>query len=533
MVAVAGTVSKSRWLLAGAVSLGLAGTLTLPAAAMASLPPAAATTGIAVTMFSDPSDYIGGGLPQEFDKTNTSFSGTVSTGGIKLLASGGTSGSSWTFVIDPPPGARFHVGYYPKVQRAEFRTAGYAGLDITGDGRGCNTDSGAIDVRDLKVSGSTVTRLDLLYEQHCEGLTPALFGEIRIGEPNTSGLIVSSGSITWPSDPGLGKGSHGTTVPVYLRNAGTTSVSLGTASLQGFAAGDFSLATDTCSGTVLAPGGSCDLYLRFHALGRGPQSAVLELPHGSRAIAVQLDALVRPGITSLTMASQPGDYIGGGQNYNFTSANASFRFAATPSGLEQNVTANDGETWTVDMYPGSGNVLAVGNYPNATRYPFNGTGNGLSVYGDGRGCNTLTGSFRVKQAVFSAVDNSLQNFDGTFIQHCEGATPALTGEVKYDAEAVTTPPPGVTNLQAVVNGSSLDVTWANPTASSYSYTVVRIEPSGTLAGLSPIAGGGVFAGTGTAASVTGLRTGKTYTVVAFTVDNSGNVSTPVETSVSF
>jgi hypothetical protein len=136
-------------------------------------------------------------------------------------------------------------------------------------------------------------------------------------------------------------------------------------------------------------------------------------------------------------------------------------------------------------------VLAVGNYPNATRYPFNGSGNGLSVYGDGRGCNTLTGSFTVKQAVFSAVYNSLQNFDGTFIQHCEGATPALTGEVKYDAEPVTAPPPGVTNLSAVVSGSGLAITWANPTASRYRYTLVRIEPSGTLAGLSPIAGGAV------------------------------------------
>jgi hypothetical protein len=530
---VAGTVGKSRWLLVAAVSIGVTGLVVPPAAAAtASLPSAAATKGIVVTMFSDPGDYIGGGSPQEFDKTNASFSGTVSTGGINLSASGGTSGLSWSFVIDPPPGTRFHVGYYPKVQRAEFRVAGYAGLDITGDGRGCSTDSGAIDVRDLAVSGSTVTRLDILYEQHCEGLAPALFGEVRIGEPNTSGLIVSSSSITWPSEPGLGNGSHGTTVPVYLRNAGTTSMSLGAASLQGFAASDFSLAADGCSGTVLAPGGSCDLFLRFRASGRGPQSAVLELPHGGHAAAVQLDALVRPGITSLTMKSQPGDYIGAGQNYNFTSANASFRFVASPSGLEQDVTANDGETWTVDMYPGSGDVLAVGNYPNATRYPFNGTGNGLSVYGDGRGCNTLTGSFRVKQAVFSAVDNSLQNFDGTFIQHCEGATPALTGEVKYDAEAVTTPPPGITNLRAVVSGSSLDITWANPTASRYSYTVVRIEPSGTLAGLSPVAGGAVFAGTGTAASVTGLRTGRTYTVVAYTVDKYGNVSAPVESSVA-
>ena len=530
---MAGTPSKSRWL-AVAVSLGVGGLVMLPAAAArAGLPPAAATKGIVVTMFSDPGDYIGAGLRQEFDKTNASFGGTVSTGGINLSVSGGTSGLSWSVVIDPPPGASFHVGYYAKVQRAPFREAGYAGLDISGDGRGCNTDSGAIDVRDMAVSGSTITRLDLLYEQHCEGGTPALFGEVRIGEPGTSGLIVSSSSITWPAKPGLGYGSRGTTVPVYLRNAGATSVPIGTASLQGFAASDFSLVADGCSGAVLAPGSSCDLFLRFRASQRGPRSAILELPHGSRAAVVQLDALVRPGTTSLTMKSQSGDYIGQGQSYKFTTANASFRFFASPSGLEQNLTSSDGQWWTVDMYPGSGDVLAVGNYPKATRYPFNGTGNGLSVSGDGRGCNTLTGSFRVKQAVFSAVDNSLQNFDATFIQHCEGGTPALTGEVKYDASPVTAPPAGVTNLKAVVTGSGLDITWANPASSLYSYTVVRIEPSGRPAGLSPIAGQPVFAGTGTAAAATGLRAGRTYTVVAYTVDNYGNVSAPVASTVAF
>jgi hypothetical protein len=509
----------------------MAGLGILPAEA-ASPPRVTATASTVITMFSDPGDFIGGGTPQEFDTTNASISGTVSTGGIGLSAAGGTSGLSYSLVIDPPPGTSFKVGYYPKVQRAEFRTAGFAGLDITGNGNGCNTDSGAIDVRDLAVSGSAITRLDLLYEQHCEGGVPALFGEVRIGEPGTSGLIVSSSSITWPAEPGLLIRSHGTTVPVYLRNAGTTSVSLGTASVQGLDAGDFSLVADGCSGTVLAPGSSCDLFVRFHALQRGPQSAVIELPRGGNSTVVHLDALVKPGTTSLTMQSQPGDFVGAGQSYKFTGANAVFGFSASPSGLAMDLTSSDGQDWTVDMFPGSGQVLAVGNYPHATRYPFNGTGNGLSVFGDGRGYNTLTGSFRVKQAVFSAVDNSLQAFDGTFIEHCEGAAPALTGELKFNSSPVTAPPAGVTKLKGVVAGSSLDISWVNPTSSTYRYTVVRIAGPGTPAGVSPIAGNPVFAGTGTSAVAPGLQAGQTYTVVAYTVDQYGNVSAPVESSVT-
>ena len=69
-------------------------------------------------------------------------------------------------------------------------------------------------------------------------------------------------------------------------------------------------------------------------------------------------------------------------------------------------------------------------------------------------------------------------------------------------------------------------------SSRYRFTLVRIEPSGTLAGLSPAAGGAVFAGTGTTAAVTGLKAGRTYTVGAYPVDQYGNVSAPVESTVT-
>lgn len=527
-------LGRSRWLVAAAGSLGLSSLVVLPAAGATASVSAAAAKGIVVTMFSDPGDYIGAGSAQEFDSTNATFSGTVSTGGISLSVSGGTSGTSWSVNINPPLGSSgFKAGYYPKVQRAGFQNPGYAGLDINGDGRGCDTDSGAIDVRDIAVSSSAITRLDLLYEQHCEGATPALFGEIRIGEPNTSGVIVSSGSINWPSNPGLPSGTQGTAVPVYVRNAGATSASVGSASLSGSAASNFRLITNGCSGVVLAPGDACDLYVGFKASTQGPRMASLTLPLGGKNTKVQLGALVRPGTTSLTMASQPGDYIGGGESYSFTGANARFTFLASPQGLEQDLTASDGETWTADMYPASGQILAVGSYLNATRYPFNGTGNGLSVWGDGRGCNTLTGSFKVKQAVFSAVDNSLKNFDGTFIQHCEGAAPALTGEVKYDAESVTAAPAGVTNLTTTVSGSNLNISWTNPASTVYAYTMVRIVPTSAPAGVSPIAGSAVFAGTGTTGVAYSLKAGQAYTVIAYTVDKTGNVSAPVESSLTF
>ncbi|GAB3067791.1 hypothetical protein [Micromonospora schwarzwaldensis] len=76
--------------------------------------------------------------------------------------------------------------------------------------------------------------------------------------------------------------------------------------------------------------------------------------------------------------------------------------------------------------PGS-QPLTPGTYENATRYPFNGAGPGLSLHGNGRGCNELTGTFTVLNAVFGP-NGYVQTFDATFEQHGEGGTAAARGE---------------------------------------------------------------------------------------------------------
>ncbi len=522
--------ARGCWLRSFAIVALAASAAAGPSAvAAAAVSPAVSAPRFVVTMFSDHGDYIGAGNPQEFDQTNAAMSGSVSPGGISLSLSGGTSGTDWSLVIDPPKGSTFKVGYYSRAQRAEFRTAGHPGLDITGDGRGCNTVSGAFEVRRLAVSNGAITQLDLLYEQHCEGGPAALFGEIQIGQPRPAGLIMSSTSITWPA------ATHGamvTPVPVYLRNPSTKSVHVGTVSLSGSAASQFRLSLNGCGGSTLGPGDSCAVFVGFTAKSAGPQTATLNLPLGTSTYHVQLDVPVDVGTTSLTMTSQAGDYIGAGKTYNFTGANSVIWIASgSLTGLSARLTAADGQWWDVDMYPASGEVLAVGHYPNATRYPFNGSGNGLNVDGDGRGCNTLTGSFTVKQVAFSAVDNSLQHFDGTFVQHCEGNSPALTGELKYESAPVITPPPGVGSLHVSSNSGVLSVSWVNPTFSNYLHTIVRIEGSGSPFGVAPFAGVSGYVGTGHGMQVHGLTVGRSYTAVVYTIDKYGNVSSPVQHSI--
>src|SRR5207248_7897709 len=86
---------------------------------------------------------------------------------------------------------------------------------------------------------------------------------------------------------------------------------------------------------------------------------------------------------SLTMSSPSGDYIGGGQNYSYTTANNdAFTAGGSPAFVEVSLLSHSGDWWTLDFAAPSGGALTPNTtYDNANRYPFQGTGPGLSVNG--------------------------------------------------------------------------------------------------------------------------------------------------------
>jgi hypothetical protein len=121
---------------------------------------------------------------------------------------------------------------------------------------------------------------------------------------------------------------------------------------------------------------------------------------------------------SLIMTSDPGDFVGGGQSCAYSTAAEDF--------------------WNLDFAAPPGSPLTPGTYLGATRASFRGPGEpGLDVFGNGRGCSTVTGSFVVTAVSLSGPDNSfIERFDATFEQHCEGGEPALRGEIH-----IANPPP--------------------------------------------------------------------------------------------
>lgn len=94
--------------------------------------------------------------------------------------------------------------------------------------------------------------------------------------------------------------------------------------------------------------------------------------------------------------------------------------------------------WNATFQVPNGAQLASGSYTNATRWPFQGSGAGLSWDGEGRGCNTLTGFFTIDTVSWSAgVGSSLLSLDMRFEQHCEGGTAALRGTIHWCADDPT------------------------------------------------------------------------------------------------
>ena len=140
-------------------------------------------------------------------------------------------------------------------------------------------------------------------------------------------------------------------------------------------------------------------------------------------------------MTTLTMTSDPGDYIGGGKTYSYSVLEGDFTAERNYlGGVSVNFhTPTNDQFWFLDFAAPNGAPLTVGTYTGAERFPFQSAGApGLDVGGNYVGANTLTGSFVVKQLTYKP-DGSVDRFWATFIQHADGVPPALRGEIKLNA----------------------------------------------------------------------------------------------------
>lgn len=352
-----------------------------------------------VVMYSDTGDWVGGGTQREFDPGNASITVSGTASYLTIGLDGGTSGDYFDMDFAAPPGDILTSGgIYTDAQRAPFREAGHPGIDIYGNGAGCNTDTGMFEVKDIATdSTGAISRLWIVYEQHCEGGRPALWGEVKLNEPVDVGATIAvPGIVRWPTTD---VGAPNTVVPVTVVALASTTIN--GVSVTGANASDYSVRADECSGLAMTAGDACQVWLRLVASAPGVRQATLHVTDSTGgSYDVTLQGFAYGGTTSVTMTSDAGDYIGQGQTWSYSIANGDqIGMGGGRSYAGFGVNGANGDWWSADFVPAAGDILVAGNtYPNATRYPFNGSGPGLDVSGMGRGCNTLTGSFTVDSA---------------------------------------------------------------------------------------------------------------------------------------
>ena len=144
--------------------------------------------------------------------------------------------------------------------------------------------------------------------------------------------------------------------------------------------------------------------------------------------------------TGFCFVSDKGDFIGAGEPSSGTgSASVKTSLSGNTNEIELGLFGSGGDSWTADFAAPDQGRLAPGLYDPAERYPFQmGSFAGLSIYGNGRGCNMLSGKFSVEELARDPV-KGVTRFSATFEQHCEGGAPALFGVVNYQATGVPDP----------------------------------------------------------------------------------------------
>lgn len=228
------------------------------AAGAAELRPAAATPRTSVYFEGESGAYLLNGQTRSFSTIDSV--GTRGTG-ILTFASNG-----WDIWFAVPAGQAWAPGTYEGAERADFRTAGHPGFDLSGESRGCNTVAARFVVDEVTLNpDGTPKTFSARFEEHCEGQEPAVFGQVSYN--STASTYVHS----IPFGPTtFGTQAFGTTsapTPIAVTNDGPDPLQVSSASLTGTAAASFAIQGDTCSGQTLAAGASCSIGVAFAPVG--------------------------------------------------------------------------------------------------------------------------------------------------------------------------------------------------------------------------------------------------------------------------
>jgi hypothetical protein len=367
-------------------------------------------------------DYIGQGLTQTFLPPDATLSVHGSSDFAEVTVNG--SGNDWTIDFQAPQGTPLAAGSFPDAARYPFNSPMGPGLSMYGDGRGCNQLKGWFRVREYAVDGNgNVQKLAIDFVQNCEVSGPPLYGAVRFNSKFPL-QVPELAAVAGPD------------TDVY---AGDVTTLDGTQSFsRSFAPLTYQWTQVDGPAVEIRNATSATAWFKAPHVTRDGATLRFSLQVTDQRGRTSTDDVVvlaqspKSKRTEVSFHGDAGDYITMGGDYRYDLRNSTIQFSRNYDG---GVSASvSGDTWWYfDTATSSGTSYGKGTYLNAQRFPFQDAASpGLSLDGDGRGCNTLTGNFSVWKSKFDATGNPLV-LDVTFEQHCEGGTAAAYGEVLLNA----------------------------------------------------------------------------------------------------
>jgi hypothetical protein len=367
-------------------------------------------------MESDPGDYIGAGQTWDYTPDNITFSLNGNRGFAGVQLSGSTF---WNLEFAAPQGAGLDPGSYPDATRWPFQAPDEPGLNVSGDGRGCNQLTGSFQIKRITFGASDQpTSLWAQFEQHCEGGRPALRGDVRINVDIAVEVIAPFGRST-------ARGQE-LAFDVSARSATGLPLTLGATGLP--AGADFDNHGNGTGTFRWTPG--------IDQIGRVAVTFTASDGQGGSDASVTTIEVI--GETSLTMRGDPGDVLGQNQSYFFTPEVGDFTaFENFDGTVSVRFDAQPLREWNLQFRAAGpfGTDLSPGFYPGARSESFFGdsTHPFLSVSGKGRSCNGGEGAFHVKRLVLGA-GNTVESLWIVFSERCAGLDAALHGDVRINAD---------------------------------------------------------------------------------------------------
>ena len=165
-----------RWI-AGDTTAPPGPVLPIPATYWQPAPGATPASGNYIFLQSDVGDYIGAGQTYTYTPGDAQLTVSATGGHLSVRVAGS---KVWTGDFQAMSSlSALQPGLYADLQRYPFHNPVKGGLSWSGDGRGCNTLTGWFIVDSVTYASGVLSSVDLRFEQHCEGGTPALRGQIR------------------------------------------------------------------------------------------------------------------------------------------------------------------------------------------------------------------------------------------------------------------------------------------------------------------------------------------------------------------